>query len=269
VILYRLFLPRGEFTMHQLFMNDYITEMYENKSLEEHFQVYEKYVGLLGFDAAIYTFVSNISIGKNTLPSIFLRTANYSSDFLEHYVTEDLDQCDFTVKRIKDHKMSIMDWREYQLTKPITKEESELITLAREEYNFKNSLSIPLMNRDIGGAGVSIISSEKDSTFAKLKAENLETLLHCTQLFHDINFLDIQKLPLSILTFLSELSEKERGILTHLASGEQFKNIEYSIDVASYKVASNILDRLRGKFDTKITRTQLMFLVGILGVLSV
>ena len=255
--------------MYPMFMSDYISEMYKKKSLKERFQVYEKYIGFLDFDAAIYTFVANISIGKNTLPSLFLRTADYSTDFLEHYVAEGLDQHDFTTRRIKEHKMSVMDWREYELKKRISTEESKLITLARDDYGFKNSLSIPLMNRDIGGAGVSIVSSEKDNAFAKLKAENLETLIHCTRLFHDINFLSIQKIPLSTLTFLIELSEKERGILSHLAAGEPFKNIEYSIDVASSKVASNILDRLRGKFDSKITKDQLMYFVGLLGVLSV
>ncbi len=100
--------------MYKMFMNDYISEMYQKNSLEQRFQVYEKYTGLLDFDAAIYTFVSNISIGKNTLPSLFLRTTNYSTDFLKHYVEAGLDQHDFTARRIKEHKMSVMDWREYE-----------------------------------------------------------------------------------------------------------------------------------------------------------
>lgn len=198
----------------------------------------------------------------------FLRTNDYSTDFLDHYATEGLERCDFTIREIINGDMSVKDWREHELYDQLTSEEVGLIQLAREDYGLINSVSIPLMNKSIGGAGVSVTSTEKDISFSKLKKENLEALVNCTKLFHDASFAEIQQLPLESLSFLKNLSEKERGLLRHLASGQPLKNIAYSIDVASYGVASNMLNALRERFGKKITRDQLMYLVGLLDILS-
>lgn len=252
----------------RLLVADFINELYAKETLEERFKVYEKYVGLLNFDAAVYTFLPNMTMGEEALSKIFLHTDHFSKDFLDHYATEGLEECDFTIRNIMNGDMSVKDWREYELNQWLLKDEADVIEMAREDYGMNNALSIPLMNKGIGGAGVSVISSESDASFAKLKAENHETLVNCTKLFHDVSFNNIQQLPLDSLSFLNSLSEKEQGLLRHLASGKPFKHIMYSIDVASYGVASNMLSSLRERSGEKMTRDRLMYLVGLMDILS-
>ena len=252
----------------RLIVADYVWELYAQETLEERFKVYEKYVGILKFDTAIYTFVPKLALGDELPPNIFLRTSDYPTDFLDHYVSEGLERYDFTVRNMIDGDMSVKDWRVSELKQQITPEEADLLLLAKEDYGLNNGLSIPLMNKSIGGSAVSVTSLEKDAAFNQLKEENLEALIHCTRLFHDASLTDIQQLPLNSLSFLLDLTEKERGLLRHLASGKPLKNVTYSIDVASYGVASNMLNILRERFGKKVTRDQLMYLVGLLDILS-
>lgn len=253
-------------------MGEYIWEMYAVDSLTERFAVYEKYITKLGFSSALYTFVPFIQIGGSTLKPLSLKTNDFSDSFLSHYVNEDLAKDDFTIRRMKEGNMNIMDWREHEVSNILLAPENQLIETAREEFGINNALSIPLMFQSLGASGLSIISEDSDKSFEQLKKEKIQVLHYFTRVFHDLNLLNIQKIPLERIKFLNNLSEKEIGILRHLAKGNKFSKIEYHIDVASYKVASNILDNLRGKFreefNERITRDQLMYLIGLLDILS-
>ncbi|MDD5393254.1 MAG: hypothetical protein PHE17_09565 [Thiothrix sp.] len=142
-----------------------------------------------------------------------------------------------------------------------------MIALARADYGIRNALTIPTMTNKDGIAGASIISSEHDAPFALLKQEKLDTLFLITRAFHSCVLAEQQLSKQFLRPFLASLNQKEIDILRHLARGEPFKRIEYSVDVASYRVAANILDKLRGKFGG-ITRDRLMFLVGLLHLLN-
>lgn len=237
------------------------------KTLDERFRVYEHYVHALGFDGATYTYIPNIHLNTRfPTPPVFAFTESYPTEFLKRYGEDRFDEKDFTIRKVMgEHCMDVLDWREYEVQKQVSEVENEVIVVAREDYNIRNALTIPTMTGEIGIAGASLISSEKDASFQQLKQERLLTMLRITQTFHVHVFAKQQLAKQFLQPFLECLNEKEVDILRHLASGKPFKNIEYSIDVASYKVAANILDRLRVKFGG-ISRDRLMFLVGLLNL---
>lgn len=253
-------------------MGEYIWEMYATNSLTERFKIYEKYITHIGFSSAIYTFVPLIKIGDATLEPLALTTNDFSLSFLQHYMDHNLVRDDFTIRLMNQGHMQTMDWREHELSNTLLNKETQVIETAREEFNIKNAVSIPLMLQGLGGAGVSITSDDSDAQFQSIKEERMQALQYFTQVFHDLNLLNLQKIPLERIKFLNSLSEKEIGILKYLASGKKFSRIAYHIDVASYKVASNMLDNLRKKFEDefneRITRDQLMYLIGLLDILS-
>ncbi|MBO0612554.1 MAG: hypothetical protein RL122_1310 [Pseudomonadota bacterium] len=248
-------------------LGNYIAELYATNTLEERFQIYEKYLQLLGFEGATYTFAARAQWEAFTdIPAIFLHTATYSTEFLQHYEAERLDQQDFTVRKVLGGDIQPMDWREHETQAQLNPDEKHLIQLAREDYGIINAISIPTMFDERGAAGASIVSSEKDHAFQVLKQERLDTLIHCTKLFHDINFADASLPHKFILPLLASLKSKEIVVLRYLASGKPFKNIQDSTDI-SYFYATNILDGMRNRLG-KITKDKLLYLVGLLNILD-
>lgn len=238
-------------------------------SLHERFQVYEKYIQDLGFDGFTYTYIPNIQLeARFPVSPVFAFSHTYPVAFLEHYAEARFDQQDFTIRRgVMEKCMDVMDWREHERNGLISAPEREVVVVAREDYQLRNGLTVPTMNNQLGIAGASVVSLEKDELFRRLKQEHVGTLLRITQCFHAHTFVDQQLNKRFLEPILRHLNQKEVEILRHLASGKAFKNIEYSVDVASYKVAANILDKLRVKFGG-ITRDRLMFLVGLLNLLE-
>lgn len=157
-----------------------------------------------------------------------------------------------------------MDWREHELGGLVTCDENRVIQTAREEYGIRNALTIPTLCPESGIGGMSVISAEKDVGFQKLKQENLETLLRCTQLFHDISFHNTKTSAMFVQPFLKTLKPKEIQILRHLALGYSLKQIDRGI---SYRYAANMLDELRARMGG-ITKDKLMYLIGQLHLLD-
>ncbi|MBU1724150.1 MAG: autoinducer binding domain-containing protein [Gammaproteobacteria bacterium] len=251
------------------YLGMFADELLSATSLDERFGLYERYVCGLGFDAATYTYIPNIQLNTHfPTPPVFAFTESYPVAFLKHYGEARFDEDDFTIRKVMGEKcMNILDWREHERQQQISAAENHVIVVAREEYGIRNALTIPTMTGAIGIAGASVVSSEKDASFQLLKEERLGTLLKMTQIFHAQVFANQELARRFLKPFLESLSQKEIDILRHLARGEAFKNIEYSVDVASYKVAANILDKLRAKFGG-ITRDRLMFLIGLLNLLD-
>jgi DNA-binding CsgD family transcriptional regulator len=245
---------------------DYTHELYAVSSLEERFKIYEKYIQQLGFEGATYTFIPKIQL-ESTIPvhPFFEHTDSFSIDFLDHYTSEQLDQHDFTIRKTNNNELSPMDWRQHELRGLVSDNERGVIQLAREDYGINNALTIPTLGNEMGIAGATVISSEKDASFKKLKQERMEALVCYTRLFHDTSFSG-SKMPLKFIEpFIESLKPTEIEILHCLASGIQFKNIEYHMDISSYKYASNILNNLRKRLGG-ITRDRLMYLVGSLDI---
>lgn len=245
----------------------FIDELYAASSFDECFKVYEKYIKLLGFDGGTYTYIPKLSLETQfSSTPIFVHTSDYPTDFLEDYSVSNFDKNDFTLRQAKSlvtNQFVTMDWREYELNNQVNSAEKELIVLIREEYQIKNAITILTMHPS-GLSGTSLISSNKDDQFSLLKQDNLQTMIRCAQCFHSSI---VSSLPQQlVLSTLENLTQTERDVLRHLASGAVLKTIPDKVDV-TYKYAANLLGDLRKKFG-HISRDRLMYLAGALHLLD-
>ena len=133
----------------------------------------------------------------------------------------------------------------------------------KKEYNDGYFLFIPTASNNKVKAGAIVCLADADMNSKELPNDTIQLLGYYTKLFHDISFSNISINNLLADLLFRQLSDKEKGVIRHLASGKRFKNITYSIDVASYRVASNMLDKLRKKFGN-ISRDRLMYLAGLM-----
>ncbi|TXH68234.1 MAG: hypothetical protein E6Q83_14165 [Thiothrix sp.] len=250
----------------------FVDDLYQVETVSERFLVYEHYIHTLGFDGATYTFFPNALWEFNSSFSpIFLHTQEYPTAFLKHYAEANFHECDFTIRVGNSLRLNkatplptALDWREHEIAGLISYAENSVIQIAREEYGIRNALTIPTQRPEAGLGGMSVISSEKDSSFRELKQENMETLLRCTQVFHDISFGNSRNFSIFAQPFLQTLKPKEIQILRHLALGYHLKQIGQGI---SYRYAANMLDELRARMGG-ITKDKLMYLIGQLHLLD-
>lgn len=258
--------------LKHVLLGHFVDDLYRVETVPERFHVYETYIHGLGFDGATYTFFPNVLWEfNNSFSPIFLHTQTYPIGFLKHYAEAKFHECDFTIRvgnSIRLDKSTqmpkVLDWREHELAGLITKNENQVIRVAREDYGIRNALTIPTQRPESGLGGMSLISTEKDTNFQQLKQENMETLLRYTQAFHDISFGSSRTFTLFAQPFLQTLKPKEIQILKHLALGYPLKQIGQGI---SYRYATNMLDELRARLGG-ITKDKLMYLIGQLHLLD-
>lgn len=243
-------------------LGKYLAEMYEVQSIEERFQIFSRYLQILGFTGATYTFAPTMQMeALRQLPMVFLRTDTFPTEFLQDYSEKRFDRSDFTVRKVLNGETHPMDWREYELTGELLNEEIELIRLARERYGILNAISIPT-TREHGAAGMSVISNKDDDEYKKIKQEQMDTLLAMVRVFHDINFNSRNWPNQFIAPVFDSLTDKERMILRYLASGSPMKRIKESTGI-SKNYADNLLLQLRRRLGVPTTN-RLMYLFGLL-----
>ncbi|WP_298610208.1 autoinducer binding domain-containing protein [uncultured Thiothrix sp.] len=258
--------------LKHVLISHFIDDLYQVTTVPERFHVYENYINGLGFDGATYTFFPNVLWEfNNSFSPIFLHTQEYPIAFLKHYAEASFHECDFTIRvgnTLRLDKVSplpkALDWREHEKAGLVSKDENRVILVAREQYGIRNALTIPTQRPEAGIGGMSVISSEKDTYFQHLKQENIDTLLRCTQVFHDISFSSSRSFSIFAQPFLQTLKPKEIQILRHLALGYPLKQIGQGI---SYRYAANMLDELRARMGG-ITKDKLMYLIGQLHLLD-
>ena len=247
-------------TINRTFLSNYISELYSVDTPEERFQVYEKYIRLMGFSGATYTFAPRMQWeALPDLPAIFLHTKDYPVGFLQDYEKERFDRKDFTVRKVLDGDTAPMDWREHELQNSLTEDEIGLIHYAKEKYGIKNAISIPTLFDEKGAAGASVISFEEDAVFSELKQIHLDTLVRATRVFHDTNFSDLGKF---VLPIYQSLSAREIDILYYKVSGKPMKNIEDDTGINS-TVAARALHDLKRKLG-KVNNDKLIYLFVLL-----
>ena len=253
-------------TLDHFLLGRYIADLYAASTLESRFKVYEKYVAELGFEGVSYTFAPRAYWEVFAqMPYIFLCSTTYPKDFLTHYTEQRLDRTDFAIRKVLEGDLSPLDWREHELQRIVTSAEAKVIELAREDYGIVNAITIPTMMHEMGAAGASVISSEKDSTFGLLKQQKLDTLIHLTRLFHDLNFANFNLPDKFILPLFETLKPKEIVILQYLATGKPMKNIQDYTGI-SHSYATNVLAELRLRLGG-INNDKLMYLFGLMKAL--
>jgi DNA-binding CsgD family transcriptional regulator len=245
-------------------LGDFVNALFSTAAFPERFKLYVSFIETLGFEGRVaYSFLPLLRMEGKLFPAELelTHTSHYPSDFLQHYVADDLDRYDIGVKKIRNNDFSMTDYRAYKETIGFTAEEQYFDTLATREYGCVNALSLP----SLGATGIStlnIISGEHDYIFRHLMRERAEMLLHLTQLFHSVVLSDPQTCAQFTSPFLPRLNDTEIMILRYAASGKPFKNIQDHTGI-SYRYAAKVLDRLRDKLGG-ITRDRLFYLAGLL-----
>ena len=184
---------------------------------------------------------------------------------MQHYSENRLDRSDFTIRKVLQGHFEPMDWQEHETNNLITKQEAMVIKVAREDFGIVNAISIPTMMHEMGAAGASVISRETNNMFSLLKYQKLDTLIHLTRLFHDLNFANFNLPDKFILPLFETLKPKEIVILQYLATGKPMKNIQDYTGI-SHSYATNVLAELRLRLGG-INNDKLMYLFGLMKAL--
>ena len=246
----------------------FCTELYAVDTFEAHFKVYEKYVELLGFDGACYTFFPKIQVTNIPLVQpVFASTENYPMAFLIDYEEQQFHNHDFTIRKGKENcSLAPLDWRDNELNGDLSEVEKSLIIFAREKHGIINAISVPTQVSDVILAGASVVSFLDDGEFKKLKDNNLVTLDLITKTFHDKISSSSNLVQLFSKPLLEKLNETELTALRLLADGIPTKQLINHMDVGE-KYAGDIISRLCNKLNG-ISRDQLFFLLGRINLLQ-
>ena len=250
----------------QYILGDFVNALFSTASFQERFNLYVQCVEKLGFEGrVVYTFLPLFSLEREgaLFPATpeFIYTDGYPIDFLEHYVKEDLDRYDVSIKKIKRNDFSLTNYREQAKTVGLQPDESHFDKLATQVYGCINALCIPAAGVS-GISAINMVSHEQSYLFNHLMAERSALLLQVTQLFHSLVLSDAQTCTQFTSPFLPSLNDTEITILRYVASGKPFKNIQDHTGI-SYRYASKVLDKLRDKLGG-INRDRLLYLVGLL-----
>ena len=242
-------------------LGDLVADLYVCTSLHERFEMYEKCIQKLGFEAASYTFIPKIvSETALNIPPVFVRSALFPESFIEQYVADRFDKHDFTIRAIQNNVLHPMDWQSCFQSDSLTDAEKNVLFLAKQEHNIQNGISIPMLNDRLGMAGFSIVSSMQDVDFAKVKQQNLDTLHLCTKAFHDIVFSRTYAYHEFIPAVLLNLSDKEKIVLEYISKGKTMKELGNSNAPVSKRYGEKLLLELRQKFGN-ISTHELIFYI--------
>ena len=250
----------------QYLLGDFVNALFAKPSFQERFALYVNFIETLGFDGrVVYTYLPVLSMERDgkLFPASpeFTHSRDYPVDFLQHYVAEELDRCDISVKKIKNNDFSLTNYGEYAETIGLKPDENHFDKLATQLYGCVNALSIPAAGVT-GISTINIISREHPDIFNHLMRERSELLLQMTQIFHSLILSDPQTCTRFTSPFLPSLNNTEITILRYAAAGKPFKNIQDHTGI-SYRYACKVLDKLRDKLGG-INRDRLLYLAGFL-----
>jgi len=249
-------------------IGSFCSELYTVKSFEPHFKIYEKYIKLLGYDGACYTFLPKIQVANIPLVNpVFKRTKHFPQAFLDNYEKQQFHHHDFTIRKGKENCSYIpMDWRDNELNGDLSDEEKKLIIFARDNHGITNAFTIPTQISDAILAGATVISSLPDHDFKQLKIETLNTLDIITKLFHDKCSSSLSLVSIFSKPLLNKLNPTEMAVLRCLVDGIPTKQLADYVEI-SHTSAKNVICNLCNKLGG-INRDQLFFLIGRVNILQ-
>ena len=256
-------------TSNNQILGTLVADLYAVESLNDRFDRYANTIESLGFDAVCYSFIPATSlISPDKLAPIFKHSSNFPLSFLTQYEADNFYCNDFTIREVQENNLSPKDWKKSEESGKLSKEECNVIKIAREQHGIKNALSLATMNDASGISGVSIISFKEDAEFKSLKKKYLHLIENCSQFFNDLIML--QSRSHVIQTFVSPqippITPKEKVVLKGLVTGTPIKKIGEEENM-SHSSVSNHLQRLRKKFHVQKT-TELQQLLQSLNILG-
>lgn len=245
----------------------FIRDMYNKKSFEEIFDVYDRQIQSLGFQGSLYTYIPTIHLNEDLpiQPSLQI-SPSYNHSFLQHYSEENFFKNDFTVKAIQNGKKVPIDWWCEEKKGILAKNEKNIITVAKEEYGITNGITIPVMNEARGIAGTSIISDEKPKLYTLLVQERLHKLEIYTHIFHTHIMSSAQKNALFLEPILNSLTDTEKRLMPFIVSGKPMKSVNIKPEI-THRYGEKCLNNIRMKFGN-ITKSKLIYYIGVMHMLD-
>ena len=236
--------------LNETLLGRFAADLLTAKSIDERFRLFEKVADQLNFDGLSYTFLPRFELNPvaNKMPPLFIKSDSFPDGFIDQYVNGGLSEHDYTVRMISEGVTLPMIWKESEQRDLLSEEEAHVIEIAREDYGISNAFTIPTMpdtTRSLGIGGVSVLSMENDRQFDMLH-DNIETLMYCAQIFHQLCFSNLDIHKKFIWPLFEDLDTKERTMLTSLVQGKVVKQIADDFGIVSGSVY-RIFDKVRAK----------------------
>ena len=241
-------------------VSDFVAGITTSGSLAEGFAHLADAVGALGFGATTYTAIPLTLGGAERLAPVFLASETFDGDFLRHYEEADLARHDFTIERVREGRLDVMDWHEEQARGLLTGEQERVVDIARIDYGMRSGLTIPTLSDTHVIAGVSVAGDEKAERFARLKDERLRTLQTLVRLFHQWVFSAPERRGHFYSDILDRLSADELKVIRLVIGGHRLKSSEDLCGVSPTR-AGNLLSSLYRKLGVS-NASELAYLVG-------
>lgn len=247
---------------------DFAFSLSEANNFNDCFRLLRDAVQKMGFDGVLYMSipVGLIQHKKKKPLTIFQASSTYNPTFLEHYAQENFAENDYTIKTTAAGKMDLIDWWSIAHNGRLDKEELNVFTVAREEYNLRNGLSVPMLSTPHEISGGSVVCCDNDKAYAQLIKNNSNRVQALIRLFHYRVHADIECKKVFINPLLNELNDKERMLLKFIASGKPLKVIDKYYDI-SPGYAKNMLATVCAKLGTDNVQ-ELRYLLGIYQIIE-
>jgi len=239
---------------------DFLHDLEKSENILDCFTALTKSVEALGYDAVSYAAMP-LSILSSTQTPIFLSSRNFNESFLSHYLDENLIEHDFTVERISQGRMDVMDWTKELEKKHLTNEQENVINIAKFDYGIQNAVSIPTQSNEELIAGCSFTSENNSKQFQILNTQNLGTLKAVAQLFHDRIFANTTFRQHFYLPILQQFSKDELHVISLIVGGHRLKMSQELCGISPTR-AGNILSALYKRYGLK-NASELAYLVGV------
>lgn len=122
---------------------EFVADLDSARAFGDCFDALARAIEALGFSGVVYT---SIPLGLEPLAGdagpVFMRSEGFDPRFLAHYESEGFAADDFTIKRILDHDLRVMDWwREYHKG-ALLEAEKHVIEVARQDYGIYTTASL-------------------------------------------------------------------------------------------------------------------------------
>lgn len=249
-----------------ILLADFIMELDAAEDTEGCFKALTKVVEALGFGGVVYTAIPTGTDSPLDIPPLFLRSAGFDPKFLAHYEEAGFAEHDFTIKRILNGDLKVMDWWQEEQMQRLAAPEKNVIATAREDYRIRNGLSIPTLSTAGQIAGASVISEEQGREFELLVHERLRLLGAAIRTFHNHIYANPRLQKPFLAHLLDRLSERDREMLRFTARGKPLKAYQDRHNT-SPSAAANQRSRLFKKVGVR-NASELMYIAGVLRLLE-